>query len=342
MKQIYLSFLLTIFGTFLSFSQIGTHLNFDGVDDYVVIPVTTINDLTQGTISSWVYLNSLSNQTICAKQDDNVGSYAILSVGGGGTSGEVFFQSKNNVTLTSNATLVTGQWYNIVVTFNTAEAKLYIDGVLDITVAADFSIPNNTSSTTVTSLGAWLGDGGGQYLDGTLDEFRVWNTVLTATDITNTKDCEAQAQSQLVAYYKFNQGFNGVDNTSITALVDASGNANGTLNNFARTGTTSNFLSGSPITTGNTCTNTTLSASNFEVANNIKIYPNPTNNFVTVEVNNLTSAKLQVVDIAGKVLMNQSLNTSSNTINVSQLPTGLYLFKVSSNEGTTISKIVKQ
>ncbi|NHN28132.1 T9SS type A sorting domain-containing protein [Flavobacterium jejuense] len=40
--------------------------------------------------------------------------------------------------------------------------------------------------------------------------------------------------------------------------------------------------------------------------------------------------------------MNQSLNTSSNTINVSQLPTGLYFFKVSSNEGITTSKIVKQ
>ena len=71
------------------------------------------------------------------------------------------------------------------------------------------------------------------------------------------------------------------------------------------------------------------------------MYPNPTNNIVTVDVNNLTNAKLQVLDITGKILRNQVLNTSSNTVDVQQLPSGMYLFKFSSNEGTATSKIVK-
>lgn len=322
----------------------ATHLNFDGVNDRVTIPVATLNNLPQGTISTWVKLNALTQQTICAKQHDGFNSYAVFTIGGNGASaGKVSYQSSNSSKIISNATLSTDQWYNLSVTFSSTESKLYIDGVLDNTVAGNFSLPNQTT-VTATALGAWLGDGNGQYLNGNLDEFRVWNKVLTATDITNTMNCELQnAETGLVAYYKFNLGNGSVTNTGRINLLDSSGNFNhGTLTNFALTGVTSNWLAGSPIVRGNTCTSlTTLSNSSFEVANNIKMYPNPTNNFVMVEVSNLTNAKLQVVDITGKILMNQSLNASSNTINVQQLPSGIYFFKVVSNEGTSTNKIIK-
>jgi len=123
-------------------------------------------------------------------------------------------------------------------------------------------------------------------------------------------------------------------------LTDASGNGNnGTLNGFASAGTESNWLAGSLIVTGITCT--TLNTSNFEVVNNIKMYPNPTNNFVTVEVSKLTNAKLQVIDITGKMLMNQHLNSSLNYVGLQQLNSGLYLFKVVSDEGSFTSRIIK-
>ena len=325
----------------------ATNLNFDGSNDYVTIPYETLNGLPQGTISTWVKFNALTQQTICSQQINGFASKAIFTIGGNGASaGQVSYQSTNGSKLISNATLVTNQWYNLTVTFNNAGAKLYIDGVLDKTVVGNFIIPNTSPGigANTTTIGAWLGDGNGQYFNGNIEEFRVWNKALTATDITNTMNCELQStETGLVAYYKFNNGDAGLPNTGITNLLDGSGNLyNGTLTNFALTGTTSNWLAGSPVTTGNTCTSlTTLSNSSFEVANNIKMYPNPTNNFVMVEVSNLTNAKLQVVDITGKILMNQSLNASSNTINVQQLPSGIYFFKVVSNEGTSTNKIIK-
>jgi hypothetical protein len=46
----------------------------------------------------------------------------------------------------------------------------------------------------------------------------------------------------LLAYFRFNQGFDNAVNTGITMLADSSGNGfNGTLSNFALTGTSSNF-----------------------------------------------------------------------------------------------------
>jgi hypothetical protein len=71
------------------------------------------------------------------------------------------------------------------------------------------------------------------------------------------------------------------------------------------------------------------------------MYPNPSSNFVTIEVTSLTNAKLQVLDVTGKVLMNESLNNTTNSVSVQQLPTGLYFFKITSNEGTATSKIIK-
>lgn len=309
----------------------ATHLNFDGTNDYV----TAGNILPSSyTKEAMIFLTASSSTNNIISGSNSFGQHAFwvpnmrLSAGHNNTWGAV--QDVVNLTLNT--------WYYVAVSYDSATQtlRLYKNGVL-ISTAINIPAPINGNEVLI---GAY---DNGNLFNGNIDEVRIWNKVLTATDIMNHMNCELQStETGLVAYYKFNQGSNGADNTSVTTVADSSGNANnGALTNFARTGTTSNFLSGSPITTGNTCTTLTLSNSNFEIANNIKMYPNPTNNIVTVDVNNLTNAKLQVLDITGKILRNQVLNTSSNTVDVQQLPSGMYLFKVSSNEGTATSKIVK-
>ena len=309
----------------------ATHLNFDGVNDYV----TAGNILPSSyTKEAMIFLTASSSTNNIISGSNSFGQHAfwvpnmILSAGHNNTWGSV--QDAVNLALNT--------WYHVAVSYDiaTQTLRLYKNGVL-ISTAINIPAPINGNQVLIGSYD------NGNLFNGNIDEVRIWNKVLTATDIMNHMNCELQStETGLVAYYKFNQGSNGADNTSVTTVADSSGNANnGALTNFARTGTTSNFLSGSPITTGNTCTTLTLSNSNFEIANNIKMYPNPTNNIVTVDVNNLTNAKLQVLDITGKILRNQVLNTSSNTVDVQQLPSGMYLFKVSSNEGTATSKIVK-
>ena len=309
----------------------ATHLNFDGTNDYV----TAGNILPSSyTKEAMIFLTASSSTNNIISGSNSFGQHAfwvpnmILSAGHNNTWGSV--QDAVNLALNT--------WYHVAVSYDiaTQTLRLYKNGVL-ISTAINIPAPINGNEVLI---GAY---DNGNLFNGNIDEVRIWNKVLTATDIMNHMNCELQStETGLVAYYKFNQGSNGADNTSVTTVADSSGNANnGALTNFARTGTTSNFLSGSPITTGNTCTTLTLSNSNFEIANNIKMYPNPTNNIVTVDVNNLTNAKLQVLDITGKILRNQVLNTSSNTVDVQQLPSGMYLFKVSSNEGTATSKIVK-
>ncbi|HRH38585.1 MAG TPA: T9SS type A sorting domain-containing protein [Flavobacteriales bacterium] len=64
----------------------------------------------------------------------------------------------------------------------------------------------------------------------------------TIADQMNRSFC--QAQPGLVAYYKFDQGIGGGDNTGITTLTDETGVNNGALSGFALTGTASNFVGG--------------------------------------------------------------------------------------------------
>lgn len=86
----------------------------------------------------------------------------------------------------------------------------------------------------------------------------------------------------------------------------------------------------------------TLGASNFEIANNFKIYPNPCYSNLTIDLQNLENSKVEVSDMNGRQLFFQKLNTTSNNINVEKLASGVYVFKVTSDRGSATSKVIKK
>jgi len=152
-------------------------------------------------------------------------------------------------------------------------------------------------------------------------------------------NCELQsAETGIVAYYKFNQGFDSANNSSVTALTDAVGSNHGTLTNFALTSVTSNWKSGSTVVTGNTCA--TLGNSSFEMANSLKIYPNPSTGIFTITTQK--NATIEVYDLVGKAIAKQQITTGSNTVNISNYASGVYLVKAISETGETATyKVVK-
>nr|WP_262480582.1 LamG-like jellyroll fold domain-containing protein [Algibacter lectus] len=86
----------------------------------------------------------------------------------------------------------------------------------------------------------------------------------------------------------------------------------------------------------------TLSSNNFDISNKLKIYPNPATNTITIDVDNLTTAKLQVLDLTGKIINNETLESITNSIDITKYPSGVYMFKIITTEGTTIKKVIKQ
>lgn len=71
------------------------------------------------------------------------------------------------------------------------------------------------------------------------------------------------------------------------------------------------------------------------------IYPNPSFGAVSIDATLLTKPSLTVYDLNGRLILSSELQSSLNTINLDSFKTGLYLFKVKSEEGETVKKIQK-
>lgn len=84
-----------------------------------------------------------------------------------------------------------------------------------------------------------------------------------------------------------------------------------------------------------------LSANSFELHSKLNVYPNPASNQVNIEVLTNEISTLEVYDVSGKFLFTQILNNKTNTINIENLTSGIYFFKVNSSEGISTNKIIK-
>lgn len=68
------------------------------------------------------------------------------------------------------------------------------------------------------------------------------------------------------------------------------------------------------------------------------IYPNPVDDILTVTLSNEEEVEFILFDNTGKVVLKQQLTQLTNTINLSILSEGIYVVKLSSNLGSTITK----
>ena len=74
--------------------------------------------------------------------------------------------------------------------------------------------------------------------------------------------------------------------------------------------------------------------------NNIKTYPNPFDDFYFI--NNPIPLKLQIYDINGKIMFNRNLDIGSNKIDASFLSSGFYILRLSHNNKTASSVLIKR
>jgi PKD repeat protein len=75
-----------------------------------------------------------------------------------------------------------------------------------------------------------------------------------------------------------------------------------------------------------------------------KIYPNPTTGFISIETDeNSDSYQAEIYSISGKLVKAQSLPEDNSTVDLSDLPSGLFLVKITGNKGKIHQeRIIKQ
>ena len=209
----------------------GTLLDFDGVDDYVIVPDDDALDLTTFTVETWVRMDAVIPdwQPLIVKENQfasiaerNYGMWIVPNaqrVHYSMTGADCAVAS--GIGFESAGELTPGAWHHVAMTYDGASFNLYIDGVLDS--AHPMSITPCQGTGPVM-----FGWGGSVYspFDGALEEARIWSVARTETEIREGMHrTMTGAEPGLVAYWQLNEG------SGVTAFDIVGGN-DGTLTNM--------------------------------------------------------------------------------------------------------------
>lgn len=180
---------------------------------------TSINTVLQGTntitVESWVYVESYSSlPTVIGNYNGSM--QFLLRIDGNKPTmwvGTPTFQACNAVN-----DIPLNTWTHIAGTYDGSNIRIYVNGVLENTVAktGNFQANGNT-----VKIGESLPS---EDFDGKIDNLRIWSDAKTAGDIaSNMNSCLGGTEPNLIALYDFNEGTG-------TTLTDLTGNGhNGTL-----------------------------------------------------------------------------------------------------------------
>jgi PKD repeat protein len=199
-------------------------LTFDGTNDRVVVKDNDIgNPLTQFTLSLWVKLFSYpsGNYALISKHN-NVGSRKGFTIEYGNTVKGVLANATNGWSVVESPdSWELNEWHHVAFTFDFPKLKIYDNGI-----AVDSM---TILSYVYSSINLGLGNSVAydNYLNGAIDEVMIWDTVRSQSDIIKDMNGKTNIpQQHLIAYYKFNQGRDKADNTTINTLVDETDNNN--------------------------------------------------------------------------------------------------------------------
>ncbi len=173
--------------------KIGQAINFDGVNDTVLIAHSSLLDLDMNesaTFSFWVNKRSASaNAGPIYKRTSGSPGYNIDILTTGAVSFAIgdLFSNNNKISNDTSTTMNLNEWYHVVVTYDgsisSTGIKIYFNGVLQsMTNAFDGYGGGSSSNGFDFSLGA-RESGTSRLLDGKMDEVRFYNRVLTTSEI---------------------------------------------------------------------------------------------------------------------------------------------------------------
>lgn len=156
----------------------GNALDFDGTDDVAEIPDASSLDVNQQTVAAWVNFDGLSHDGVVAGKDQQ---YRLWLDGAGNS--DVRYELYIDGSWQCDArigtgNLSTGRWHHVAGTYNTSYCSIYLDGEPLQTVAQTGSV-----ATGNNALGIGNTPGDSKFLDGTVDDPRVWNRSLTGQEV---------------------------------------------------------------------------------------------------------------------------------------------------------------
>jgi hypothetical protein len=160
--------------------KFNASLNFASANnDYVLInSAATLNFTNQMTVAAWVNAATIDStyRRIVSRNHFGGPSQSWYMEFDGTNIGRINYAA-GNASFTGNTVLQTGRWYQVVMTYDGSNIKLYIDGKLDS------SAPSSGAILTAGNIGIGADDTNGSNWNGKIDDVRIYNYALTLAQI---------------------------------------------------------------------------------------------------------------------------------------------------------------
>ncbi len=163
----------------------GKSVSLNGVNSYLSLPENVVSDLSDFTVSTWVYLNDIKTFARIFDFGEGTSRYMFLTPRAG--DGKVRFAVSNvygynEQSISGTESLTTGQWVHVAVTLARRTGTLYVNGTaVGSNPAIDFP-PFQLGSTNQN----WIGRSqfpNDPYLNGKIDDFRIYSGAMSAEQI---------------------------------------------------------------------------------------------------------------------------------------------------------------
>ncbi|MDB4311866.1 LamG domain-containing protein [bacterium] len=176
----------------------GNGFDFDGVDDYLIVPNTVCGNAKFG-ISFYVKLNSLASDAMLFYIEDVDSPKAAVLYDTTANELQAFIGSDTPSTVAPAGTfgsVVADTWYHVCFTGNTTETKFYVDKALQHTFSLGHDITLATTLYTIATEGNNLV----QYADIVLDHYKHFNKYLVQAEVSQLADEFATSPTGIAAY----------------------------------------------------------------------------------------------------------------------------------------------
>jgi len=166
--------------------MVGGAVVLDGGDDYVSLPTGLMSSITNFSICAWVRLDANNGWNRIFDFGTGTSNYMFLSPNAGGGPLRYAITTTSNgseQTLDGPSALPTGGWQHVAVTLSGTTGKLYVNNALVRTNASMTLNPSSLGSTNQNYIGKSQ-FGSDPLFDGKIDDFRIYNRVLSASELS--------------------------------------------------------------------------------------------------------------------------------------------------------------
>lgn len=135
--------------------------------------------------------------------------------------------------------------------------------------------------------------------------------------------------------------FGGCDSTTSRSEVEAVALGNNSFTIAATNGVFGDPCDGTQKRLAVVASYAVLATTTFSISSKISMYPNPAQNIVTISYKSFSSASLEIMDSVGRLISTNKLNEATTEIDINNLSKGTYFFKITSDEGVGVNRIIK-